>query len=179
MATNDIKQQMDQEIEAAWNKYRTQILARASEKFADAINYSEDLVKFHFRASVIKEVGTFHGGKNRFDSLATVPQAVQKVLRSALFQTKERAYIYNTLTSFGNSQAFHKLVQFDDTVSIEDMIEKATYAKERSGKGAKFGLADDIPTNEKGYIYTAPSGRRYFVLPPDSPTGRGWTWYLL
>lgn len=173
------KQELEAEIEAAWEKHKNQILIRAREKFADAINFTDDMVKYHFRSEVIKNTGTFYGGKNSWESLVTVKEAVQRVLRSALFQTKERAYIFNSLSGFGNSQAFHKMVQFDDTVSIEDMIEKATYAKERSGKGAKFGLADDIPTNEKGYIYTAPSGRRYFILPPDSEKKRGWTWYLL
>lgn len=178
MAANK-KDDLNAEIDKAWDKYKDQILIRAREKFAEAINYTDDMVRLHFRSEVIRNVGTIYGGQNKWNTVMTVPEAVQKVLRSALFQTKERAYVFNSLSSFGNSQAYHKLVQFDNTVSIEDMVEKATYAKERSGKGAKFGLQDDIPTNEKGYIYTAPSGRRYFVLPPDSPTGRGWTWYLL
>lgn len=176
-ATN--KDNLNAEIDKAWEKYKDQILVRAREKFSEAINYTDEMVRLHFRSEVIQKVGTIYGGQNRQNTIMTVNEAVQKVLRSALFQTKERAYAYNNLTSFSNSQAYHKLVQFDDTVSIEDMIEQATYAKERGGKGAKFGLQDDIPTNEAGYIYTAPSGRRYFILPPDSPTGRGWTWYLL
>lgn len=174
-----IDKKLSEEVRAAYEQHRTQILTNAYEKFKDAINVTEEQIYYHFRQEVIKRTGSYFGGKNIFNSLTTVPEAVAAVLRSALFQTKERMYVYNSLSSFGSSQAFHKLIQFDPTVTMDDMIETATYKKQSKGGKSRFGLDDELPTLEKGFLYTSPGGKRYFIMPPDSPTGRGWTWFLV
>jgi hypothetical protein len=175
----ETRKKLYEEVRAAFERNKLQILTNAYEKFRDAINVTDEQIYQNFRDEVVKRTGTYFGGKNIYNSLTTVEEAVAAVLRTALFQTKERMLAYNSLSSFGSSQAFHKLVQYDPTVTIEDMIENATYKKEATGNGGRFGLDDDLPTLERGFLYTSPGGKRYFIMPPDSPTGRGWTWFLV
>ena len=131
------------QIDRAWEINKELLTTRWLEKTTIAgrmpINKTLDGLYNEFKRNVLKEMSEVFGGNNIFEDDVDVNTAIERVLRSKTFQSKEQLLKTNMLSRLDGSLALRQLQRIDPSITASDIIQNAKYIQEMK---AEEGLGD-------------------------------------
>lgn len=168
------------QIDRVWEANKDLMTTRWIEKTQVAgrmpINKTVEGLHKDFRRNVLREMSATFGGKNIFEDDVNVNIAIERVLRSKLFQSKEQLLKTNMLARLDGSLTLRQLQKIDPSITATDIIQNSSYVKKLSG-GEIEGLAEfgDLDTDfdetyNKVFDYVSPSGHRFLIYSATSDT---------
>jgi hypothetical protein len=163
------------QIDRVWEQNKDIMIARLLEKWNTdgraPINRTVEGIKKYFQRDVLKNMSSAFGGENKVEQDINVNIAIERVLRSKLFQSKDRLFVTNMLAGFEGSAGFRTLQKADPRVTIGDIMQNADYIHNLSPMKSELKRdLDDVfdETYDKAILYTTPSGRHFAIILANS-----------
>lgn len=164
------------QIDRAWEINKELLTTRWLEKTTIAgrmpINKTLDGLYNEFKRNVLKEMSEVFGGNNIFEDDVDVNTAIERVLRSKTFQSKEQLLKTNMLSRLDGSLALRQLQRIDPSITASDIIQNAKYIQEMKAEEGlgDFGQMDEDfdKTYDKVFEYTSPGGHRFLIYSATS-----------
>lgn len=172
------------QIDRVWEQNKELLTTRWLEKISiqgrAPLNKTVEGLSKDFKRQVLGQMSATYGGKNMMEDDVDVNTAIERVLRSKTFQSKEQILKTNMLARIEGSLTLKQMQRIDPSITAHDITQNAKYAKKLGtsapGVGISFteyGDMDEIfdETYDKMFEYTSPSGKRFLIASAtsDSP----------
>lgn len=164
------------QIDRVWEKNKELLTARWLDKVSQQgrmpLNKTVEGLYHDFKRKVLENMSVVFGGKNKMEGDVNVNLAIERALRSSLFQSKEQLFKINMLSRLQDSPSFTKIQKIDPSITISDVISKGQYIKKLSSDTPGLENIDMDSEFDEAYdkvvLYVSPHGYRFLIYTATS-----------